>query len=625
MALECFPVEILEQIVRDERVSYSDLSQFIKTCRRFKEVGDNNDTWMQKFQIAFPQLIDLIPKSIAHNVQWKREVQKRLKVGSRVGNEVSMMSSKFFSKTELSSADFRWFDELMLPNDRSQTFDHLYIIDELANILRGNDPNTDLTRKHYAEKCLKHVKHRLIKPECSAYLEDGNSLTYEAALVLVSQWCQPSINVPKQGVSNQLDHLASSTLAHLLENHPEHPIFSMIRTEQEDRSKVNLLKLPKLPKSITSNIWNSKDSRLILDSANHILFTIEGFTGNSDDYYNADNSFIDIVLAKKLGIPITLCLLYSCVLSRLGVCCIPVNFPGHFLLKWQEHPEAPEESNQFTLIDAFDGGRQLTGAQARERSSHLVPQETSYQVATPLAVAQRMLRNLINIGANRSRSHSMGDPTYGLLRNSLELMIILETSDVTQYIFMLSRVYLSLNINHEEVMSMLQEIREVQGITDQVDYLMNSCQMQMEERDNEEKKEPQKRGVAASFPHGLVEFWVGQVCRHKKYHYLCVIHGWDPVCTASKSWISHMGVHKLQNAVKQPFYNVLGADGSNRYAAQENLVPIKPVPVQHPEIGRYFKSFDEKLGYRPNKELTSQFPDEKQTVWTQNEEIDISD
>ena len=91
MALECFPVEILDQIVRDERVSYRDLSQFIKTCRRFKGVGDNNDIWMLKFQMAFPDLIDLVPNSIALNVQWKREVQKRLQVGSRVGNEVSIM------------------------------------------------------------------------------------------------------------------------------------------------------------------------------------------------------------------------------------------------------------------------------------------------------------------------------------------------------------------------------------------------------------------------------------------------------------------------------------------------------------------------------------------------------
>ena len=81
---------------------------------------------------------------------------------------------------------------------------------------------------------------------------------------------------------------------------------------------------------------------------------------------------------------------------------------------------------------------------------------------------------------------------------------------------------------------MLQEFRDVPGISDQVDYLMNNCQIQMEERDKEEEKDPKKRGVAASFPHGQVQFWVGQVCRHKKYHYLCLVHGWDPVCTASK-------------------------------------------------------------------------------------------
>ena len=67
---------------------------------------------------------------------------------------------------------------------------------------------------------------------------------------------------------------------------------------------------------------------------------------------------------------------------------------------------------------------------------------------------------------------------------------------------------------------------------------------------------------------------MGQVCRHAKYNYTCVIHGWDPVCTASASWISHMGVDKLPLKDKQPFYNVLVADGSQRYAAQENLVTI---------------------------------------------------
>lgn len=50
----------------------------------------------------------------------------------------------------------------------------------------------------------------------------------------------------------------------------------------------------------------------------------------------------------------------------------------------------------------------------------------------------------------------------------------------------------------------------------------------------EEKPPPKKRGVRASFPHGVVRYNIGQVCRHKKYNYVCVVHGWDMKCMASK-------------------------------------------------------------------------------------------
>ena len=57
----------------------------------------------------------------------------------------------------------------------------------------------------------------------------------------------------------------------------------------------------------------------------------------------------------------------------------------------------------------------------------------------------------------------------------------------------------------------------------------------MEDRHSREvKPEPKKRGVAASFPFGLVEYQIGHVCQHKKYNYFCVVYGWDPKCTASK-------------------------------------------------------------------------------------------
>jgi len=612
MGMESFPPEILEKIVQDCCLCFKDLSHFSSTCKRFREIGNSNETWMLKFQLAFPSLFLHFPLNSSNQISWKDEVKKRIQIGCDVRTEVNRMSEKFFNKTELSSSDFHWFDDLLVQYNTNKSFIHLYVTDTLRSIL-DLKTQTNLTNKYYALKCIGHVKHTILKHKFLSYLEDDEALSYEAALVMVAQWSQPALDISTRSVAKQLDKVATSILAQLLDSNPQHTIFTKIRADQEEHCQVNLTKLPSLPGKLNENCWNPQECRQILGSANHVMYAQEGFSGNSQDYYNPDNSYINRVLETKKGIPITMCLLYTCVMARLGVKCLPVNFPGHFLLKWLEHPEESEEAYKFTFIDAFDGGRQLSGAQTREMVPHLVTQEDSYQVAEPLSVAQRMLRNLISIGA--SRSNNMRDPSYTLLRSSLELMLIINMSDTMQYGFMLSRVYLQLSINHEDVMNMLQEFRDLPGISDQVDYLMNNCQIQMEERDKEERKDPKKRGVAASFPHGPVKMWIGQVCRHKKYSYVCVVHGWDMVCTASRSWISQMGVDKLENKDKQPFYNVLVADGSNRYAAQENLLPIKPQLVSHSEVGRYFDQFEDNVGYLPNSELALLYPDERQIHW----------
>lgn len=56
-----------------------------------------------------------------------------------------------------------------------------------------------------------------------------------------------------------------------------------------------------------------------------------------------------------------------------------------------------------------------------------------------------------------------------------------------------------------------------------------------------------------------------------RYHYGCVIYGWDPVCEMDESWIQRMGVDQSPGGRNQPFYNVLGDDGSQRYAARSKL------------------------------------------------------
>jgi len=614
--MESLPIEILEKIFRDERLDFVDLSRLSRGCKRFNQVADSNENWMLKFQLSYPKLFEKIPLSKLSKLSWKQELKKRIKFKKFVRQEVEMMSEKFFTKTELSKSDFHQFDDILVQHHHDRSNVHLYITDELAHLIHRTERLEDMTTKYYSSKSIQHVKHSILRPQASSWpqMEEEGRLTYEDILITIAQWSQPTLDISTHVISSQLDSLASRLLADLQLSSPRHPIFTAMREEQEmgGEARLDLFKLPNFNGNLTENAWSSQDSKEILKSANNLLYGVEGYVGNNDDYYNADNSYVNCILEKKQGIPISLCLLYSCLLSRLGVLCLPVNFPGHFLLKWQEHPEEQDPNNRFTFIDAFSGGRELTGQQARNinMAPPLTAQDDVYQVAGPLAVAQRMLRNLISIGA--SRSNNMRDPSYGLLRSSLELMLILNTSDTLQYGFMLSRVYLQLNINHEDVMNMLQEYRDIPGIGDQVDYLMNACQIQMDERSAiEPEPEIKKRGATAFFPYGEVSMKVGQVCRHKKYNYVCVIYGWDTHCRASKSWISQMGVDKLDKKDKQPFYNVLVSDGSNRYAAQENIGPITPEEVTHPEVGKYFHSFLPVSGYLANSQLEKAYPDEE--------------
>lgn len=53
-----------------------------------------------------------------------------------------------------------------------------------------------------------------------------------------------------------------------------------------------------------------------------------------EDYYLMDNSFINKVIERKKGIPVTLSILYQSVCHRLGILLFPVNCPSHFMLKW---------------------------------------------------------------------------------------------------------------------------------------------------------------------------------------------------------------------------------------------------------------------------------------------------
>ena len=95
-----------------------------------------------------------------------------------------------------------------------------------------------------------------------------------------------------------------------------------------------------------------------LDGLTHHLFDELGFRGNAEHYHDPDNSYLDQVLQRRLGIPLTLSVLTIEVGRRLGVSLDGVGMPGHFLVRHRADPT--------TFLDPFAGGRRLDAAGCQE-------------------------------------------------------------------------------------------------------------------------------------------------------------------------------------------------------------------------------------------------------------------
>jgi regulator of sirC expression with transglutaminase-like and TPR domain len=111
-----------------------------------------------------------------------------------------------------------------------------------------------------------------------------------------------------------------------------------------------LRRLDELAERVRDRQFDETAPVVVLQELSRVLFEEEGFRGNLEAYYDPRNSFLNDVLDRKLGIPITLSVIYLETGWRLGLPLHGVNFPGHFLVRY--NGEAVR-----LLIDPFQGGR----------------------------------------------------------------------------------------------------------------------------------------------------------------------------------------------------------------------------------------------------------------------------
>ena len=161
----------------------------------------------------------------------------------------------------------------------------------------------------------------------------------------------------------------------------------------------HLSRLERLAERVSEAAGADDSAYRRLACVDYVLFRQEGFQGNEDDYYDPENSFLNQVMARKRGIPITLSVLYMEVARRVGLEVQGVGFPGHFLVK-------TTCEDQEIFVDPFHAGEVLSPADLQGLldklyGGRLQVQPQHLSGVSNRQIVQRMLNNIKLIYANR--------------------------------------------------------------------------------------------------------------------------------------------------------------------------------------------------------------------------------
>lgn len=140
-----------------------------------------------------------------------------------------------------------------------------------------------------------------------------------------------------------------------------------------------------------------------IEGINQVLFVQEGLRGNDEDYYDPRNSYLNEVLDRRLGIPISLSVIFMEIARRIGFSIKGLGFPGHFLVKHVFN-------DRDIIIDPFNLGRILTPNDCQELLDKIYSGTVSMNASLlqPMdkrAILTRMLYNLKGVYVQKEQNY----------------------------------------------------------------------------------------------------------------------------------------------------------------------------------------------------------------------------
>jgi len=161
--------------------------------------------------------------------------------------------------------------------------------------------------------------------------------------------------------------------------------------------------IERLAARLRGRLAEADDAEERIAALGEFLFADLGYTGNADNYYDPRNSYLNEVLDRRTGIPLTLSVLYMEIGRRIGLPLEGVSFPGHFLVRVQLR-------GSLLVLDPFSGGLPLSETDLRARLRRVIPAgatgpvpleelplEQFLEPAGKRQILARLLRNLKGI------------------------------------------------------------------------------------------------------------------------------------------------------------------------------------------------------------------------------------
>ena len=272
-------------------------------------------------------------------------------------------------------------------------------IKDTENLIKLLDDNDEFVYQHVRNKLLEAGND--VIPALMMGLTNDNPLLNERIKNIIDEIYFSEVDTKFKELSEKKDGILEEAVF-LIANfgYPEMDMKKYQSELDEMSTKLNL----SIDKMKLNPLIPQDDPLQIIKIINHFLFYQQGFKGNTENFYEPENTFFNDVMDRKKGIPISLSILYLLICKRLNLPTYGVNLPAHFIIKYVD------ERDEF-YIDPYNNGIVISKSEAIKFLSRIGLTKEDFDSISFLKIAddkdiiKRSLNNLVNIYTRSGDTH----------------------------------------------------------------------------------------------------------------------------------------------------------------------------------------------------------------------------